>query len=318
MNSLLKDNLLGLKEKLELLEKEIETKQVTQSDTEKKMKDLDQKINEIVSGSEEIINLNVGGKIFKTKLSTLVSFKDSLFYRLVGNIEKHNIPKEIFIDRSYTHFPKILDYLRTKQLSLKGFKKWDREDLLEELAYYGLDEQFKSKKAQIELGWDQGLSKAGECTVNSNEPNIININSRSCYCHFVTNKVFNEGNFQVTLESTVTQTDNYYYLALVNESYSFTGSCMCCNPANSWYIQCDGSTHSNGTRTENYNLAWNAANITVTIKVLLDTKQIYFIVDGRGEAGPFPLVGNTFRVVAGHCNTGNGTITITECVEVNE
>jgi hypothetical protein len=93
---------------------------------------------------------------------------------------------------------------------------------------------------------------------------------------------------------------------------------MCTNPGNSWYIQCDGSTHSNGTRTDNFNLSWGTANVTVTIKILLDSKQVYFIVDEKGEVGPFPLTGNTFRVVSGHCNTGNGRLTITDCCETNE
>jgi hypothetical protein len=120
------------------------------------------------------------------------------------------------------------------------------------------------------------------------------------------------------MESTVTQTDNYFYIGVVNENYSFTGSCGCCNPANSWYIQCDGSSHSNGVRTENYHLAWNGANVTVTMKVLIESKQIYFNVEGKGEVGPYPLSGNSFRVYAGHCNTGNGTITITDCCEIYE
>jgi hypothetical protein len=320
MNSLLKDSLLGLKDKLEILEKEFETKLTDSTLKEQKIKDIDAKIEELKDTKDAIINLNIGGKIFKTKTSTLLAFKDSLFYRLVGtNVEKGTeVPKDIFIDRSYTHFPKILDYLRTKQLSLKGFNKFDKQDILDELEYYGLDNEFQKKKNEIEIGWDQGLSKAGECDVNPEDNKIMNVHSRSCYCHFVTNKTFNTEDFQITLESTVTQTDNYYYIGVMNETYSYTGNCGCCNPANAYYIQCDGSTHINATRTENPTLRWGAENVTVTLKVSLSKKQITFVVDGKGEAGPFTMTGNTFRVYAGHCNTGNGQITITECIELDD
>jgi hypothetical protein len=320
MNSLLKDNLLGLKDKLECLEKEFETKLANSSVKEQKLKEIDTKIEELRDTKDSIISLNIGGKVFKTKTSTLLAFKDSLFYRLFGtHVEKGTeVPKEIFIDRSYQHFPKILDYLRSKQLSLKGFNKFDKQDILDELEYYGLSDAFQLKKNDIDIGWDQAQSKAGECDVNTSDDKIMNVHSRSCYCHFVTNRTFNTEDFQITFESTVTQTDNYFYLGVVNESYSLTGNCMCCNPSYSFYIQCDGSIHINATRTDNPNLRWGPENVTITLKVWLSKKQIQFIVDGKGETGVLSLTGNTFRVVAGHCNTGNGTLTITECFEMNE
>jgi hypothetical protein len=320
MNSLLKDSLLGLKDKLDCLEKEFEVKLANTSVKEQKIKDIDAKIEELSNTKDTIISLNVGGKIFKTKTSTLCGFKDSLFYRLVGtHVEKGTeVPKEIFIDRSYQHFPKILDFLRSKQLSLKGFNKFDKQDILDELEYYGLSEGFRTKRNEIEIAWDQALSKVGECDVSTEDDKVMNVHSRSCYCHFVTNKAFTTEDFQITLESTVTQTDNYYYLGVVNESYSYTGNCMCCNPAHSYYIQCDGSTHINATRTENTTLRWGGENVTITLKVWLSKKQIQFIVDGKGESTVYNISGNTFRFVAGHCNTGNGQITIAECIELDE
>ena len=315
MNSSLKGNFLDLKEKLDMLEKEIELNN-DGCNNEERLKELENKIDEIKQSQDSLVNLNVGGKIFKTNIKTLMNSPNSLFAKLASSISYNQ--KEIFIDRSYTHFPIIMDYLRTKQICLKNMKKYDKEDLFDELEYYGLSEIISIKKANIEIGWDQNASKSGECTVSENEKNILNINSRSCYCHFLTDRTFTNENFMITLDSSVTQTDNYYYIGLINESYSTTGNCMCCNPSNCWYIQCDGSTHINGIRTENNNLAWHSEKIIISLKVLLEKREMYIIIEGKGEVGPMTLSGNTFRVVAGHCNTGNGQLIINECYEINE
>jgi len=173
-----------------------------------------------------------------------------------------------------------------------------------------------NKKGFIDIGWDQALSKAGMCTVDPNDSKKVRIHSTTCYTHFLTNRTFTDENFVIELETTVTQTDNYFYIGIVSETYSTTGNCMCCNPANSYYIQCDGSTHINAQRTENTQMAWNSQHVTVGLKVNLQEKQITFYIVDKGEVGPFPIAtGNNWRVVAGHCNTGNGDITITDCYE---
>jgi len=128
---------------------------------------------------------------------------------------------------------------------------------------------------------------------------------------------FTTENFQVELDSTVGQTDNYYYIGVANESYSFTGSCGCCNPANFYYIQCDGSTHMSGSTTYNTAHAWHGQPIQITIKVYLATKQIYFLVGDRTPLGPYTLSGSNFRVAAGHCNSGNGNLKIVSCNEID-
>ena len=45
---------------------------------------------------------------------------------------------------------------------------------------------------------------------------------------------------------------------------------------------------------------------------------MYFLFPDKNdkELGPYTLTGNDFRVYAGHCNSGNGTITILDCYEI--
>jgi hypothetical protein len=142
MKSVLKEDLIGLKSKLENLEKEFETKLKDVEEKESKFKKLDDHINEIVNTKDTVLKLNVGGKVFSTKISTLLSVKDTLFYKLIStSVENSNeVCKEIFFDRSYRHFPFILDYLRTKKFSVKGYTVYDIEDIAEEAEYYGLSE----------------------------------------------------------------------------------------------------------------------------------------------------------------------------------
>jgi hypothetical protein len=156
MNSLLKDDLLGLKDKLELLEKEFENKLKDVDNKEKKFKEIDKQIEEIVNTKDTIIKLNIGGKIFHTKMSTLLNIKDTLFYKLISKCieNKEEITSEIFIDRSYTHFQILLDYMRTKKYSLKQLNKYELKDFESEVRYYGFTEIFETiteKMKEIEI-----------------------------------------------------------------------------------------------------------------------------------------------------------------------
>jgi uncharacterized protein YdcH (DUF465 family) len=135
-----KVDLSGLKSKLESIEGEFESKLKEVENKESKFQRMDKQIDELLSKNDSVVKLNVGGKIFQTKLSTLLSQKDSLFCRIANNYaEKNEQITEIFFDRSYTYFPKILDYLRTKKISVKGMRKIELDDFEEECKYYGID-----------------------------------------------------------------------------------------------------------------------------------------------------------------------------------
>jgi hypothetical protein len=137
----IKNDLSGLKSRLENIEGEFDNKLKEVENKEEKFKKLDQQIDELVSKKDQIVKLNVGGKIFQTKTSTLLSVKDTLFSKIISSyIEKGETIGELFFDRSFNHFPMILDYLRTKKFSFGKLSKPELDDIEAECNYYGITE----------------------------------------------------------------------------------------------------------------------------------------------------------------------------------
>lgn len=104
------------------------------------------------SGSErsafpEIIELNVGGQIYVTRHSTLLSVPNSFLW----NMFNQNSPAELttdskgrfFIDRDGFLFRYILDYMRDKNLALPDYFK-ERASLQKEAEYFHLPELARS------------------------------------------------------------------------------------------------------------------------------------------------------------------------------
>ncbi|CAB4008289.1 BTB POZ domain-containing KCTD3 isoform X1 [Paramuricea clavata] len=87
--------------------------------------------------SGEIVQLNVGGRRFSTSTQTLIWVPDSFFSSLLsGRIE--SIKDEtgaIFIDRDPDAFVPILNFLRTKELDLRGL---DLKVVKHEAEFYGI------------------------------------------------------------------------------------------------------------------------------------------------------------------------------------
>jgi len=135
----LKGDLKGLKDRLQIIETDFQEKL---SDVEKKNEKysaIDKQIANLLTKSNPLICLNVGGKIFKTKLSTLLSEKDTYFYFIISQRLENNekIDDEMFFDRSYANFDYFMDYLRTKRFSLGGSTRGDLEDLYADAIFYG-------------------------------------------------------------------------------------------------------------------------------------------------------------------------------------
>ena len=72
----------GLPDKLLKIEEELVGKLETITEKELKFKNLEEKINYYINIKDKVINLNIGGKKFQTKLSTLIN-KGSLILRLI-------------------------------------------------------------------------------------------------------------------------------------------------------------------------------------------------------------------------------------------
>mmetsp|Transcript_13411 Transcript_13411/g.22461 ORF Transcript_13411/g.22461 Transcript_13411/m.22461 type:complete len:224 (-) Transcript_13411:206-877(-) len=99
-----------------------------------------------------IIELDVGGKIFRTTKSTLCS-TDSFFSRMLsGDTWGEGITKgPIFIDRDHTVFAGILSFLRSGRLVVSDIEDDDTylEKLLIEADYYGLENLVDDLQTEI-------------------------------------------------------------------------------------------------------------------------------------------------------------------------
>ncbi|XP_036087562.1 SH3KBP1-binding protein 1 isoform X2 [Rousettus aegyptiacus] len=98
----------------------------------------------------EVIHLNVGGKRFSTSRQTLTWIPDSFFSSLLsGRISTlKDETGAIFIDRDPTIFAPILNFLRTKELDLRGVHG---SSLLHEAQFYGLTPLVRRLQLREEL-----------------------------------------------------------------------------------------------------------------------------------------------------------------------
>ncbi|XP_074073265.1 potassium channel regulatory protein [Macrotis lagotis] len=91
-------------------------------------------------GSQELVTLNVGGKTFTTRLSTIRQFPMSRLARMLDGQDQEFklVNGQIFVDRDGLLFSYILDFLRTRLLSLPtDFSDYPR--LRREANFYELD-----------------------------------------------------------------------------------------------------------------------------------------------------------------------------------
>lgn len=154
--SILKDDIQGLKEKLESIEKEYNIKMLQVDDKGKYFDDIDKSVREIIENKDSLIDLNIGGRVFRTKISTILSVKDTLFYKIIVERQKNNekICEEIFLDRNYDTFPIFLDYLRTRSISTSKYSKFELDDICRESLYYGfqeINEKLEYLRGEIEF-----------------------------------------------------------------------------------------------------------------------------------------------------------------------
>ncbi|XP_048197384.1 potassium channel regulatory protein [Perognathus longimembris pacificus] len=90
--------------------------------------------------SQELVTLNVGGKIFTTRLSTIKQYPSSRLARMLDGRDQEfcMVGGQIFVDRDGVLFSFILDFLRNHQLLLPSdFSDYGR--LQREALFYELD-----------------------------------------------------------------------------------------------------------------------------------------------------------------------------------
>lgn len=117
---------------------------------------------------EDFVELNVGGKIFKTEIAIL---KVSPFFVSLLTDKSINQKKSIFIDRDPTYFQDILSLMRSKTISLKNrtgkcTNKY-YEELKTECEFYHIDffqeaEEYKEEKEKKCLNCRKMIPKSKE------------------------------------------------------------------------------------------------------------------------------------------------------------
>ena len=135
----IRDELMNLKSKMESLEEDL-TKQLIEAEVRyKKWYEIDKEVEEMRKNQTDIITINVGGKNFQTKLDTLLSVKDTFFYKIIVS-KRVDLQNELFIDRNYKFFKFILTYLRYQKVNISKLSTVDIEDLLEEANFYEIED----------------------------------------------------------------------------------------------------------------------------------------------------------------------------------
>uniref|UniRef100_A0A672QA09 BTB/POZ domain-containing protein KCTD8-like n=1 Tax=Sinocyclocheilus grahami TaxID=75366 RepID=A0A672QA09_SINGR len=100
-------------------------------------------ISEVSSPYPEVVELNVGGQVYVTKRSTLVSVPDTTLHTMFMQCSPHELPRDsrgrFFIDRDGFLFRYVLDFLRDRQLVLPEHFP-ERERLQREAEHFQLGE----------------------------------------------------------------------------------------------------------------------------------------------------------------------------------
>lgn len=107
----------------------------------------------------EIVELNVGGQVYVTRLETLKAAPNSLLWAKFGQGSPDELPKDnkgrFFFDRDGFLFRYILDYLRDSELFLPEFFK-EKRRLRKEADFFQLPELSRRLEAAGKDGSDDG------------------------------------------------------------------------------------------------------------------------------------------------------------------
>jgi len=165
----------------------------------------------------------------------------------------------------------VLDYLRLRYVSLKNFNNYEREEIASDFKFYEISEVLKSNQF-YDLKWDSSKMKSGQYTKINNK--TIKIHSNQCYNIFPTNIELENVNMLIEFEVNVQQTGNeLLYVGLINEQFNIKSHCMCTNPKNAFFVQCNGSFHMNSVVTNDTDYAWKNEKVTISMRVNLFEKK---------------------------------------------
>lgn len=130
---------------------------------------LERKLQENADHAANMVKLNVGGKIFCISKTHLLSVEGTYFHAMLGS--GHWKPETddgaYFIDRNPKQFDRVLDYLRTGELSFKGLRPDQSHRLKTTLDYLQIGFDDPEPEPAIALpvaapvAWDPQMCGAG-------------------------------------------------------------------------------------------------------------------------------------------------------------
>ena len=134
----LEEQLITLKNKVDSVDVDLINELNGLKTREDKWRIMDEEATKILStNSKQMVRLNISGKKFCTTIETLMSVKDTLFYKLITS-HKIDMKKELFFDRSPKFFAEILDYFRYKEIHYAKFNDDELDEIYIEAQYYEL------------------------------------------------------------------------------------------------------------------------------------------------------------------------------------
>jgi hypothetical protein len=142
----------GYKEFVELqdkafhLSKQVEERYSLLEAKEKRWKFLKGQMKKDAAKAKHKIRLEIGGKIFTTSKSSLLRVEGTYFHAMLSSGKWQ--PDEdgvYFVDRNPKYFDRILDYLRTGELSLEGLDTVAIHKLEKDLEYYMIEMPIQTK-----------------------------------------------------------------------------------------------------------------------------------------------------------------------------
>lgn len=152
-DSIITTQLYALKEKLLDNEKEYNECLDYLAEQNKTYKECDTLISKLLEGNaDQEIRINFGGKRIETYLETILSAKDSLFYKLIYDdlIAGREITKDFFFEIDFQNVDLIMNYLRTGLFLIKNTSTREIQRLKEDLLFFGLWEPLEKVNKMLE------------------------------------------------------------------------------------------------------------------------------------------------------------------------
>lgn len=142
------------KEALDLMEKKLEEQINSLSEKEKHYQEVCAKADSLLQEKgENLINFNISGVLYTTKLKTILKIRDTLLYKFAIS-ENFDLNETIEFDRSPRFFLMILDYFRFRNIDIRRLNKEDKADLRFEAQYFEVTElcnQLGEFNAKLEI-----------------------------------------------------------------------------------------------------------------------------------------------------------------------